>query len=85
MVAEKKTAFAQAYQAMLIQSIRASQALAASFFRSFWSPSAMKPTSITKSAAQIQSAALGVFGKGLGPVHRKAVANAKRLAKTKLR
>ena len=28
---------------------------------------------------------LGILGKGLGPVHRKAVANAKRLARTKLR
>ena len=28
---------------------------------------------------------LGVLGKGLAPVHRKAVANAKRLGRTKLR
>jgi hypothetical protein len=36
-------------------------------------------------AAQVQSAALGVLGKGLAPIHRKAVANARRLARTKLR
>jgi hypothetical protein len=35
--------------------------------------------------AQLQHATLGILGKGLGPVHRKAVANAKRLARTKLR
>ena len=34
---------------------------------------------------QVQGAALGVIGKGLEPVHRKAVANARRLSRTKLR
>jgi hypothetical protein len=34
---------------------------------------------------QVHGATLGVLGKGLAPVHRKAVANAKRLARTKLR
>jgi len=33
----------------------------------------------------MQKAALGVIGSGLAPVHRKAVANAKRLGRTKLR
>jgi hypothetical protein len=36
-------------------------------------------------AKELQKAALGIVAKGLEPVHRKAVANAKRLAKTKLR
>jgi len=34
---------------------------------------------------QMQNAALGVLGEGMAPVHRKAVANARRLAKTRLR
>ena len=38
MVAEKKTAFAEAWQAMATQTVRANQTLAASFFRSMWSP-----------------------------------------------
>ncbi len=33
-----------------------------------------------RNATQMQSMALGVAGKGLAPVHRRAVANAKRLA-----
>jgi len=85
MVAEKKTAFAQAWQAMATQSVRANQTLAASFFRSIWSASPRRKPTLGRVAAQLQSAALGVFGKGLAPVHRKAVANAKRLARTKLR
>jgi hypothetical protein len=36
-------------------------------------------------AVQVQGAALGILDKGMAPVHRKAVANAKRLARTKLR
>lgn len=85
MVAEKKTAFAEAWQAMAIQSVRANQALATSLFRSLWSPSLKGKPSAGKVAVQVQSAALGVFGKGLAPIHRKAVANARRLARTKLR
>lgn len=85
MMAEKKTAFAEAWQAMAIQSVRANQALATSLFRSFGSPSLKGKPSAGKVAAQVQSAALGVFGKGLAPIHRKAVANARRLARTKLR
>jgi hypothetical protein len=33
----------------------------------------------------LHDAALAVLGKGLAPVHRRAVANAKRLARTRLR
>jgi len=40
------------------------------------------PTTI---GAQLHGAMLGVLAEGMAPIHRKAVANAKRLAKTKLR
>jgi hypothetical protein len=85
MVAEKQTAFAEAWQAMAVQSVRANQALATSLLRSFWSPTLKGKPSAGMVAAQVQSAALGVLGKGLAPIHRKAVANARRLARTKLR
>lgn len=85
MIVEKRTAFAQACQAMAVQTVRANQALAASFLRSMWSPTFWGKSSVRKSATQIQGAALGILGKGIGPVHRKAVANAKRLGRTKLR
>lgn len=85
MVAEKNSAFAEAWQAMATQSLRANQALAKFFLRSIWSPSLRSKPTVAKVAAQLQSAGLGVIGKALAPVHRKAVANAKRLARTKLR
>ena len=84
MGAEKMAAFSESWSAMAMQAFRANQALAASFLRSFWSPLWRKP-SASAIAAQLQNAALGVLDKGLTPVHRKARANAKRLARTKLR
>jgi hypothetical protein len=85
MGAEKTAAFGESWNAMTLQAFRAHQALAASFLRSFWSPSLKGRPSASAVAAQWQSAALDVLGKGMAPVHRKAVANAKRLARTKLR
>ena len=85
MVAEKKTAFAEAWQAMATQTVRANQTLATSFLRSAWSPTFWGKPSAASAVSQVQSAALGILGKGMAPVHRKALANAKRLARTKLR
>ena len=85
MGAEKSAAFGESWNAMAAQAVVAQQALAASFFRSMWSTSlADKPTAGAV-AVQLQNAALGVLDKGMAPVHRKAVANAKRLARTRLR
>lgn len=85
MVAEKNIAFVQAWQAMAMQTVLANQALTASWFGSFWSLSSRGQTTPVKVAGQLQGAALGVLGKGLAPVHRKVVANARRLARTPLR
>jgi len=85
MVAEKNDAFGESWRAMAAQAALANQALAASFFRSFLAAAAGKKPSAAATAKQLHKAALGVLGKGLAPVHRKAVANAKRLSRTKLR
>jgi hypothetical protein len=85
MGAEKTAAFGESWNAMTLQALHAHQALAASFFRAFWSPSLKGRPSASAVAARLQSAALDVLGKGMAPVHRKAVTNAKRLARTKLR
>ena len=85
MVAEKKTAFAKAFQAMTTQTVRANQVLSASFVRSMLSPTGWSQPAAGKLASEVHDAALGILGKGMAPVHRKAVANAKRLARTRLR
>ena len=85
MVAEKMAGFGEAWSAMVLQTIRANQTVALSLLRAFWAPSLRRRASTTAVAAQLQSTALDILAKGLAPVHRKAVANAKRLARTKLR
>ena len=84
MAYEKHAAFAQAWSDMAMHAFRANQVLMASMLRSFFTPFLYKGPSAASAAAQIQNAAIGVLGKGLAPVHRKAVSNARRLAKTKL-
>lgn len=85
MVNEKHEAFAQAWSDMAVHALRANQAYTASMLRLFFTPFSYKKLSAAAAAAQVQNAAIGVFGKGLAPVHRRAVSNAKRLAKTRLR
>jgi hypothetical protein len=85
MSAEKAEAFSESWNAMAMQALHANQALAASIFRSFWSQTLRGLPSSGAVNARLQGIALDVVGKGLSPVHRKAVANAKRLARTKLR
>lgn len=85
MSAEKTDAFVASWNAMTMQAFRANQALALSCLRAFWAPALQRRPSASSLAAQMQTAALGVLGKGIAPVHRTAVANARRLARTKLR
>lgn len=86
MVAEKNAAFGEFWSAMAAEAVAAQQALAASFFRSFSAVAARRrPFAAAASAHDLQKAALGIAAKGLSPVHRRAVANAKRLSRTKLR
>lgn len=83
MVNEKHAAFAQAWSDMAMHAFRANQAFAASMLRFFFTPFSYKKPSAASAAAQVRNAAIGVLGKGLAPIHRKAVSNARRLAKTK--
>jgi hypothetical protein len=85
MVHEKHAAFAQAWGNMAWQAFRANQVLTASLLRSFFTPFSPKWPSVKSAAVQVQNATIDVLGKGLAPIHRTAVSNAKRLAKTKLR
>ena len=85
MVAEKHAAFGESWNAMAKHAAIAQRDLTASFYKSFIALARGKKPSAARSAAQLHRAALGVLGKGLAPVHRKAVANAKRLGRTKLR
>lgn len=79
MVLEKQAAFGEAWTAMALQSFTASQGLALAWMRACTTP--WTAGSGAALATQWQNAAMGVVGKGLAPVRRTAVANARRLRK----
>lgn len=80
---EKTAAFSESLKGMAIEAARANLALTTSFLVPFWLPLLKrKPFAVV---TQMQTAALDVLGKGLAPVHRGAMANARRLAHTKFR
>ena len=75
MGAEKVAAFGESWQAMALQMVKVQQQFALSMLRGWKLPT----------ASAWQGAALDVLGKGVAPVRRRAVANAKRLQRPKLR
>ena|SRR3982751_2479199 len=76
MVMEKQAAVAQAWTGMFAEGVRLQQQLALSLFTG---------ATPRQHAAWAKSAASRMASSGLEPFHRKAVANSKRLARTKLR
>jgi hypothetical protein len=85
MVSEKPVAFLQSWIDMALHTFRANQAFTVSMLQFFFTPFSYRKPSAASTAAQIHKAAIGVLEKGLTPIHREAVLNARRLAKTKLR
>jgi hypothetical protein len=85
MGAEKLAAFGEAWQAMTLQMLKSNQQIAASMMRSWWPARAVrggtKAAPLAQAATAWQQAALDVLGQGIRPVHRRAVANAKRLGR----
>ena len=76
MVAEKQAAVAQAWMGMFAEGLRLQQQFALSL---------LTGATPRTHAARAKSAASRIASAGLAPIHRKAIANAKRLARTKLR
>jgi hypothetical protein len=74
---EKILAANEAWNAMAIQAVLENQKLALSFMQSLWFPWVRRQSA----ALQLSNAALDVLGKGMAPVRRRAVANARRLGR----
>jgi len=86
MIAEKNSAFGESWNAMALQALQSQRTFAAALaLAATPAPSTRASPAAQTLAAHLQQAALAVIGKGLAPVHRRAVANAKRLARTRLR
>jgi hypothetical protein len=84
MLNEKHAAFSQAWTGMALHAFRANQAFTASMLPFFFTPFSYVQAARSASA-HFQNAAIGVLGKGLAPIHRRAVSNARRLSKSKRR
>lgn len=84
MVQEKQLAFVQGWVGAWGVLLRLNQSLALSAMRSFWSFTPLH-TQARRSQQQVRAAASRMADEMVAPVHRKAVSNARRLAKTRLR
>jgi len=85
MIVEKAVAFGESLNTMTMQAFRVNQALAVSFVRTCWSPFFTRGSASRTATATMHGAALSILSQGVAPIHRKVVANAKRLSRTKLR
>jgi hypothetical protein len=88
MSAEKVAAFGESWNQMALQMLKANQQIAQAWMSAWWFPlrilsSAATRQSFSRAVSQMQSSALRVMRSGLGPVHRRATANAKRLGRVK--
>jgi hypothetical protein len=87
MGSEKLEAFAEAWTAMSLQAFNANQRLMLAMLRSWWTPwiglplspwSTPRP-STRATQRRLQHAGMGLLVAAVAPVHRRAIANAKRL------
>lgn len=87
MVAEKQVAFVQSWAAMWAHAVQAQQGLMLSLWQACWPVPGQTPSAQPwlQAGEAWHRASLGVLDQGLAPLHRKAVANARRLARTRLR
>lgn len=85
MVVEKQLAFTQAWLAASQQFARAQQSFMLSAWRAMLSGSLPGLLSTSSLAGRSLATSAAMTSAALAPVHRKAVANAKRLGRTRLR
>jgi hypothetical protein len=81
MGAEKIDAFSESWNAMLFELFRANLAFALSFGPSLWFPLPLTARSTRARTRHFERAALATLAKGVAPIHRRAVANARRLGR----
>ena len=81
MHAEKTAAFFESWNAMTLHAWRANHAFAASIVRALLTTGVGPNASVTAAASRLQRQSVALVHKGLEPVHRRVMANARRLAK----
>lgn len=83
MSTEKLAAFNEAWAAMALEAFLANQKMTLSLAQSFWFPWAYPRPTFRSASRQLNDAALGILGKGMVPIRRRAAANAKRLRRAR--
>ncbi len=84
MSSEKFAAFNEAWSSMALETWLANQKMALSFMQSLWFPWA-RPMSGRSVSTQLGNAALDILAKGMTPIRRRAVTNARRLGRSRRR
>lgn len=80
---EKVAAINEAWTAMATQAFLENQKFALSCMQSLWFPWLHRAPTAKSVSRQWNRAAAGILGKGVAPVRRRAVANAKRLGRSR--
>jgi hypothetical protein len=80
---EKVLAFNQSWIAMCAEAGRINQRVALSMLQAFWTPWMSAMPGLGSGAARWQQAAFDIAHKGVAPIHRRAVANARRLSRSR--
>jgi hypothetical protein len=79
---EKVLAFYQSWLAMCTEAGRINQRIALSMLQAYWAPWMSAVPAFGSGAARWYQAALDIANKGVAPIHRRAVANARRLSRS---
>ena len=81
---EKAAAFAESWNAMAMEAFRVQQTISALWWRAFLMPW-LFANPAGQTATHLRRAQRSILGKGFAPVHRRAVANARRLSRSSMR
>ncbi len=76
---EKVAAFQESWVAMATQVFEVQQQMAQQMMKAFWFPLLQRPPTLRSVERQWRNASFGILGKGMEPISRRAIANAKRL------
>ena len=76
---EKVAAFQESWAAMAGHTYQLQQQMALQMMKAFWSPWTQRAPTLRSVERQWTQASMGMLGKGMEPISRRAIANAKRL------
>ena len=82
MRSEKTAAFTESWAAMYLAAVRINQEIALTMLRFWWTPWLAGAPSAFPSLKRMQNATVDIATKGIAPIRKRAVANARRLSRS---